>query len=221
MPLTGPERRFLSHYLDETWNFEQGYDSCAKQLRGRGIDHHDLLPLLKLDGEERRADRGEILSLEYLGIPQLPDTPTACPWPDAEALRRRVIDATKLGEANAHLSRDFHYFRRYGFFNLAPETEPEFVIHSAGGPQAPDGWTYRGRFPGFRRGHVEESLKRFPVSVWDPTYQSSLAVRCEYLILVETRGKPLRVRGVTRSDVLWFVADEGVYKSIFPAPQSP
>jgi hypothetical protein len=119
------------------------------------------------------------------------------------------------------MHEDFHYARRYGFFNRAPEPPEEFVIYSGKEPQAPKGWTCRGRFSGIKRGHVEEGLKRFSVSVWDPTYQSSLAVRCEYLLLVETKAKPLRIWGISRSDILWFTANEGVYKTIFPSPQSP
>ena len=221
MPLTNQERRFLGHYWDETCHFELGHDSCVRQLRERGIDHHDLLPFLKVHREERRAGFGEPLSLEYISIAQMPDAPTPCPWAGVEALRKRVVAATRLSEANAHLSRDFQYARRYGFFNRAPEPPEEFVIYAGKEPQAPQGWVYRGRFPGIKRGHVEESLRRFAVSVWDPTDQPSLAVRCEYLLLVETKPRPLRIWGVTRSDILWFTADEKVYKAVFPTPQSP
>jgi len=165
----------------------------VRQLRERGIDHHDLLPFLKLENEEQRAECGKILSLEYVSIPQIPDTPTACPWPDSGSLRERVVEGTRLSEANAHLSRDFQYARRYGFFNRAPEPVEEFAIYSGKEPQIAKGWVYRGRFPGIKRGHVEEALRKFPVSVWDPTYQSSLAVWSEYMILVETTPAPLRV----------------------------
>jgi hypothetical protein len=163
MPLTEQERRFLGHYSGETRHFELGHDSCVRQLRERGIDHHDLLPLLKLEEEEPLAEGGEPLSLENIRIPKIPGKE----------------------------------------------------------PKAPKGWVYRGRFPGIKRGHVEEALRKFPVSVWDPTYQSSLASQCEYLLLVETKAKPLRIWGITRSDILWFTANEGVYKTIFPTPPLP
>jgi hypothetical protein len=164
---------------------------------------------------------GEPLSLENIRIPKIPDTPTFCPWLDVRSLRERVVECTRLSEVNAHISRDFRYASRFGFFNRAPEPDEEFVIYSGKEPKAPKGWVYRGRFPGIKRGHVEEALRKFPVSVWDPTYQSSLASQCEYLLLVETKAKPLRIWGITRSDILWFTANEGVYKTIFPTPPLP
>ena len=222
MPLTERERRFLGHYSDETRHFESGHVSCLRQLRERGIDHHDLLPLLKLEDEERIAEsRKKPMSLEFVSIPQIPDTPTDCPWPDARSVRERVVECMRLGEVNAHLSRDFQYARRYGFFNRAPGPDEESVIYSGEEPRAPKGWVFRGRFGGIRRGHVEEGLRDIPVSIWDPTYQSSLADQCDYLALVETTPEPMRVRGLTRLDVLWFTADEAVYKTIFPTPPAP
>jgi hypothetical protein len=194
----------------------------VRQLRERGIDHHDLLPLLKLEDEEQKAEsRRNPLSLEFVNIPQLPDTPTNCPWPDARSVRERVVECKRLGEVNAHLSRDFHYARRYGFFNRAPEADEEFVIYSGKELRATKGWVFRGRFGGIGRGHIEEGMRAIPVSIWDPTYQSSLADQCRYLALIETTPEPMRVWGVTRLDVLWFTADEAVYKTIFPTPPAP
>ena len=221
MPLTDAESRFLFHYLAETTHFELGYDACVRQLRERTIDHHDLLPFLKLRQEEWRAETFETLSLDYVRMPQIPDTLTLCPWPDVRDLRERFVEVTRLSEVNAHLSRDFDYSRRCGFLNRAPEPEERLVIYSGGEPQAPKGWVFRGRFGGIKRGHVEEALRDVPVSIWDPTSQSSLADQCSYLALVETTPEPMRVWGLTRLDVLWFTANEGVYKTIFPTPPMP
>ena len=196
MPLTEQERRFLGHYNEETHHFELGHDSCVRQLRERDIDHNDLLPLLKLEDEERKAEsRKKPLSLEFVNIPQLPDAPTGCPWPDARSVRERVVECTRLGEINVHLSRDFQYALRYGFFNRAPEPDEEFVIYAGKEPQAPKGWVFRGRFGGIKRGHIEQALRDVPVSIWDPTYQSSLADQCRYLAMVESTPEPMRAWG--------------------------
>ena len=221
MPLTGPERDFLDHYILEGAHSQLGINTAHRQFRERQLDDTAMIHFSSIRKNEWQAEGLRYLSLDFFEDPELPDHPVSCPWPDNEAMRQRLLEVTRLSEENAYLSRDFRCYGVQGFTNLAPNPEHSHVIYYRPGYESLDNWAFRARFAGIRRGHVSEGLKQFSVSVWDTIRQPPLATVCYYLAIVETKPDPIRIWSVTRSDILWFAGDEEAYALIFPNPPAP
>lgn len=221
MPLNQAERDFLDHYILETSHFGLGSTSAIRQVRSLDLDHGGMLWLCKARQQEWIAEDNPCYSLDFMATPRVPDRLAPCPWPDDVSFRLRVKEVTLLSEENAHLSRDFDYHERWGFANRAPDPESSPVVYSDGGVEPPKGWAFRARFSGIKRGHVADGFREVPVSIWDPTSQPPSAVVCRYLAIVEAEPGPIRIWGITRSDVLWFTRDGVTYRSIFPTPPAP
>ena len=221
MPLTDPERDFIDHYALEAAYPQLSVNTAHRQIQQRHLDEAALLRFAAIRGEEWQAWGLPYATLDFRSAPKLPDRAAVCPWANQQVMWKRLHAVTKLGEANALLSRDFRHLEDGGFINRAPHPEHRPVVYFQPSYEALDNWTFRGRFGGIRRGHVGDQLKGFPVSVWDPIRQPRLATRCHYLMIVEAKPEPFRVWHVTRADILGFAADEGVYGAIFPEPPSP
>lgn len=226
MPMTELERRFVDHAMIENHHFDQGSRSCLEQMGRLGLGHSDLYPFMVLREREWRAGyENPFPDFEQFLSAKVPSVPTPCPWADAKTFRARVQAVTLLSEENCFISRDFSLWHRCGcerYFNEPSKFENSSAITDWAEFLPTQGWKYRATFqPGVQRGEVAESLCRFPFSVWDPLNQPPIAVECHYLMLIKTPPEPIRIWGVTRSDILTYAGNGENYLTIFPTPFIP